>query len=91
MAPESVQAVIGHLQEPADIRRLAFVEEEVCAWRVRVDAIATFEKAQCDESVQKIPVRPRMKAKPVPDGFSVLGVSRELGEELHLDCAKKHL
>src|SRR5215831_16207792 len=91
MAPEAVQPMVGHLQKSTKIGRLALVQEEVRARGIAVDPVATLEKPQRHESVEKVAGRARVETKPVPHSFTVLRVLREFGEHLHLDCAQQNL
>src|SRR5262245_57013647 len=91
MAPEAVQPMVGHLQKSTEIGRLALVQEEVRARGIAVDAVATLEKPQRHESVEKVARRARVETKPLPHSVTVLRVLREFREQLHLDSAQQNL
>jgi hypothetical protein len=65
-APEAIQAVVGHLQDAAHVRRLVLVEEQVRARCVVVNPVATLEEPEGHQRVEKVPRRPRVQTQPVP-------------------------
>src|SRR5207253_2269814 len=82
-APEAVQAVIGHLQDAADVRGLALVQEQVRAGRVAIDPVAALEEPKCYQRVEEILGRAGVKAQPVPYCLAALRMPSELGEQFH--------
>ena len=71
IAPEPVEPRIAHLQEATDIGGFLLVEEcrrlGAVAITPRRPVALAFEKSQCDERVEKVVDRPRMKPQPLPD------------------------
>ncbi len=88
VAPERVEAVIGHLEHAADVGGLALVEEEIGRGRVVVDAVAALEEVERDESVEEVVRGAGMQAEAGAEFGQGFGVFGELGEELHFDCAQ---
>ena len=62
VVPKGIEPMVGHLQDAADIGRLAFVEKEVGAVGVVIAAIAALEEFQRDESIEEIARRSRMES-----------------------------
>ena len=58
-----VEAVVGHLEDAADVGGLALVEEEIGGGRVVVDAVAALEEVEGDEGVEEVVCGARMQAK----------------------------
>jgi len=83
--------MIGHLEDPAEIRRLAPVQKQIGRRGVLVDAVATLEEAERDESVEEVTSRALMQAEPSAQGLQVLRMTGELGKDLHLDGTQKGL
>ena len=90
-APEPVEAVVRHLEEPAEVRGLAPVEEEVRGRRVVVDAVAALEEAQRDQRVEEIAGGALVQAEALAQGLEILRMARELREEPDLDRAEQRL
>ena len=90
-APKRIQPAVGHLENATDIGWLALVEEKICAGRVVVATIASFEKFQRHERIEKIPGRSRMQVEPRLQSFKILRVFGKFCEEFHLDGAQKRL
>ena len=91
VAPEGVQALVGHLQHAADVGRLALVEEEIGLGRVVVDAVAALEEPEGDERVEEVARGARMQAEAGGEFGERLGVFGEFGEDFHLDGAEQSL
>ena len=49
-----IEAVVGHLEDAADVGGLALVEEEIGGGRVGVGAVAALEEAEGDEGVEEV-------------------------------------
>ena len=81
--------MVGHFENATDIGWLALVEEEICAGGVVVPVIASLEKFQRHERIQKIAGRSRMQAESTLQRFEILRVLGKLCEQLHLDSAQK--
>ena len=57
IAPEGIEAVVGHLEHAADVGGLALVEEEIGGGRVVVGAVAALEEVEGDEGVEEVVAR----------------------------------
>ena len=91
VAPEGVEAMVGHFENAADIRRLGLVQEQVRLRRVRVPIAAAREKAERDERIEKITRRSRMQAETLAERIKRLRTTRELAEHAELDGAQERL
>ena len=91
IVPMPKQTVVGHLQNAADIRRLALVQKKFCRWSIRIDPVAPLEKSQRDQCIQKIPRRSRMQSQPPRQRLQILRVLCQLGKDFHLHRAQKRL
>jgi len=76
--------MVGHLKDAADVGWLAFVQEEVRAGSLEVQAVAALEEFQGNKSIKKISRRSRMESEPSPQCFEILRVFGQLCEDLHL-------
>ena len=54
IAPEGIEAMVGHLENAAHVGGLALVEEEVSGWGVVVGAVAALEEFEGDEGVEEV-------------------------------------
>ena len=88
-APERVKAVIAHLEDAADIRRLAAVEEQIGFRSIRVDVAGPRQKPEGDERVEEVARRSRMQAKPASQRIVRFGASRQFGEHAHFNGAQQ--
>ena len=73
MAPKAVQPVVRHLENAAEIGRLALVEKQVGCGRIAVDAVGPLEKAERDQRVEEIPSRARIKAEAFTERLAFSG------------------
>ncbi len=73
-APERVQAVVGHLQDAPDVRRLVTVQKELGSRRVPVDAVFSLEHAQGNERIHEVVSRSFVKTQASLDSRKVFGV-----------------
>ena len=89
VVPERIKTLVGHLEDSADVGRLALIQKEVGRGRVVVLAVSALEKAQRDERVEEVARRTRMQAKASLDGCEVLGMLGEFGKQFHLDGAQE--
>ena len=91
VVPESVEPVVGHLQNAADVGRLLLVQKQGCLRRVAVDPVLPLEKPEGHEGVQKVTGSPWMKPHASGQGGQVFRVLGKFSEELHLHCAEECL
>jgi hypothetical protein len=67
VAPEGIEARVGHLEEAAHVVRTASVEELRCLGGIavaRVDAVAvTIEESECDQRVEEVRIRAAVQAE----------------------------
>ena len=91
MVPEPEQAEVGHLENAADIRRLALVEKQVGVRGVRVDAAGAREEAERHQRIEEIMRRSRMQAEAFAEAFGRRRLFRQPGEELEFDRAQQRL
>ena len=64
MSPERIQAVVGHLEDAADVGRLAAIEEQIGLGRVGVAVAARAQEAERDERIEEVARRARVQAEP---------------------------
>ena len=88
VVPERIKTLVGHLEDSADVGRLALIQKEVGRGRVVILAVQALEKAQRDQRVQEIARRTRMQAETSLDCCEVLGVLGKLGKQFDLDGAQ---
>ena len=88
MAPERIQAVVRHLEDAADVGRLAPVEEEIGFGRVGVAIAVALKKSERDERVEKVARRARVQPEAPAKRVERLGAVRELAEHAKLDRAE---
>ncbi len=91
IGPVRIEAEVGHLKDAADVGGLALVEEEIGLGGVGVDACLPFEEAEGDESVEEVVRGAGMQVEASAEGCEIRRALRELGEELHFDCAEEDL
>ena len=84
-APEAVEAMVRHLEDPAEVRRLAAIEKEVRFRGVVVHAVTTLEEAERHQGVEKVVRRALVQSEPVAQRAEVLWMPGKLGEDAHLD------
>jgi hypothetical protein len=89
VVPKRIEAAVGHFKNAADVRRLAFIEEEIRAVRVVIPAIAAFEKFQSDERIEEVPRGPVMEPESSLQCFEIRWVFRQLREYAHLDSTQQ--
>jgi hypothetical protein len=68
--------MVCHLENTADVGRLALVEEELGRRCVVVTPVAAFEKLECHQGVEKIARRTRMQTQPFLQRFEVPRIFR---------------
>ncbi len=69
--PEGIEPPVGHLQDAADIGRLASVEIEIGLGRVGVDAVIPFQHPQRHQRVEEVANAALVQAELVPQRFAV--------------------
>ncbi len=89
VAPEGIEAVVGHLEDAAHVGRLLAIEEEIGGGGVGVFAVLPLEETKGDESVEEIPGRPGVQAEAPAQGFEGLRSMGQFGEDSHLNGAEK--
>src|ERR1022692_2121152 len=77
--------MIGHLQDSAQIRRLAFVEIQVRSRRVVIRAINPDKEPERYQRIEKVARRSGIEAQAAAQGLQILGVPTQFGEypDLH--------
>ena len=88
IAPEAIQAGVGHLQDAANVRGLALVEEQFGGRRVAVLAVSALQKAERHQSVQKISRTAGMQTEPALQVFRIARLLGQFGKQSQLDCAQ---
>ncbi len=91
IAPEAIQARVGHFEDAADVRRLPAIQEEIGGRRVRVAAVGPAQEAQRHQRVEEVAGAARMEAEPRPQALQGLGAAGQLGEHAELDGAEEGL
>ena len=69
ISPERIKPAIRHLQYPADIGGLAFIEKFIGGGRVGIFAVGPLQKAERHQRVQKITRRSGMQSQPALQEF----------------------
>jgi len=87
--PETEQPRVGHLEDAADIRGLAFVEEEVAVGRVRICVAIALQEPERHEGIEEIARRPGVQAQLRAQLLRARRRSRQLREQLELDSAEQ--
>ena len=90
-APMPVEALVCHLQNAADIGRLALVQKQVRRRRVAIVAILALQESQSDQRVEKVSGGTRMKAKTSGQCMPFFGAAGKFGEHFHLHGAEQSL
>ena len=88
MAPEGVEALVGHLEDPAHVRRLVPIEEQVRLGSIRIAVTGAGEESERDQCVQEVARRARMEPQPAGERGERFRSLRELREDFHLDRAQ---
>ena len=91
VAPEAVEASVGHLQDAADVRGLVLVEEEIGGRRIGVVSVVALEAIECDEGVEEVARGARMQADAAADAGESLRAFGEHREELEFNGAEQDL
>ena len=91
-SPERIQAMVGHLEDAADVGRLLLVEKEAGLRRVRVLIAGACEKAERDERVEEVagPSRDAVASRLVID-VERLRTAGQLRKQAELDGAQQDL
>ena len=88
-APESIQAVVRHFENAADITWLRLVEKEIGIRSVLIDPPFPLEKPEGDERVEEVPRAARVQPEATLEGFEIRGMAGEFGEHLHFHGAEQ--
>jgi hypothetical protein len=91
MSPERIEAVIGHLEDAANVRRLLAVEEEIGFRRVGVTIALTRQEPQRDQRVEEIERRSGVQPEPAAERGERFGAFRQFSEHAELDGAEQRL
>lgn len=85
MVPEGIEALVGHLEHPAEVGGLALIEEEIGGGRNAIQIVAAFQEAEGHEGIEEVARRAGMQSKPSPQRFEVFRVLSKFGEQFHFD------
>ncbi len=89
VGPGGIKALVGHLEDAADVGGLVFVEEEVGGGGVVVEAVAALEEVEGDEGVEEVVGGAGMEAEAGAELGERTRLPGELGEDLHFDGAEE--
>ncbi len=90
VAPEGIEALVGHFENAADVGGLAAIEEEIGGRGIGVFAVLALQKAEGEKGVEEIASGAGMEAEATAEVFEGFGALREFGEEAHFDGTEEH-
>jgi hypothetical protein len=88
-APETIEAVVAHLKDAADVGWLGFVEKQFGFRSVLIDSILALEKPHGDQGIEEIRGAPWMKSEPALQRGKVRGMPGQIGENFHFHGAQQ--
>ena len=91
VAPERIQPVIGHFEDPADVGRLAAVEEEGGFGGVAITVPFAKEKTECHQRVEEVARRAAVQPEAAVQGGKGFRAMGEFGEHAQFNGAKQRL